>query len=241
MDALARLEPVARPLLRQVDNALATLGAPVEHPVWGYLRRLGTTPADAVAFFADVQPARLRTTAGQLREQAAGYEAVSVPARLPWQGAAGELYASQAAGLDAHLRGEAGMAARLRATASYVDAVADWHQDARDRVARVLAEVLTSTEAVTLRSYPALGHGLTELMHIEAMHEAGATGAGGGLRRAVLAAADVAVAVLTVAEDAAASGRDLHHMWDPSLAEITYRAPVFAEPLPSEGTIRLHH
>jgi hypothetical protein len=61
MDALARVEPVARPLLREVDVALATLGAPADHPVWPLLRRLGVTPADAVAFFAEARPDAIRS------------------------------------------------------------------------------------------------------------------------------------------------------------------------------------
>src|SRR5688572_14059983 len=93
MDALARLEPVARELMRRVDTALVTLGAPVEHPVWGLLRRLGTTPADAVAFFAGVDPRPLADAAAALRDQADAYETAEIPVEVPWRGTAGETYA----------------------------------------------------------------------------------------------------------------------------------------------------
>ena len=57
IDALARIEPVARGLLREVDDVLVAHAAPAEHPVWALLRRLATTPADAVRFFAGLDPA----------------------------------------------------------------------------------------------------------------------------------------------------------------------------------------
>jgi hypothetical protein len=231
MDALTRLAPVARPLLRQVDNALATLGAPPEHPVWGLLRRVGTTPADAVSFFADLEPARLRAAADQLRARADGYAAAAVPARLlGWEGAAAEVYATQAAGLADHLH--TGLVEQLRTSASYVDAVADWYVGARDQLAHCLADVLGSRQAVTLRSQPALGGGLADVMRDG--------GTGDALATAVRAAADIAVVVLGVAEDAVARGGDLHRRWAPELSEVTYRAPVHTDPTRA-GTIRLHH
>jgi hypothetical protein len=241
MDALDRLEPVARPLLRQVDNALATLGAPTDHAVWGLLRRLGTTPADAVTYFADLRPDRLRETAGGLRAQVEAYVAGLIPTSPPWEGGAAEIYTAQARGLEAHLRGtdgatSEGMVGRLRDTASFVDAVAAWQQDGRDRMARTLADVLTSTQAVAVRSHPSLGLGLAEVLR----DSAGAAG-GSGLARAVLAAAEIGVAVLGVAEDAVATGTDVHRAWASNLIELPYRPVVAAEPLRSHGPIRMDH
>jgi hypothetical protein len=230
MDALARLAPVARPLLRQVDNALATLGAPAEHPVWGLLRRVGATPADAVSFFADLEPGRLRGAAERLRTRADGYAEAPVPAQLSgWAGSTAEAYATQAAGLAGHLH--TGLAGQLRTSASYVDAVADWYAASRDELARCLADVLGSSQAVTVRSQP-LGRGLADVVR---------GGAGGdGLARAVAAAADIGVAVLGVAEDAVARGSDVHRRWASELPELTYRAPAHLEPT-RDATIRLHH
>ena len=66
-DVLARIEPVTRDLLTRVDAALMVHGAPAEHPVWARLRRLGSTPADAVAFFAHADPEPLHVAAAAVR------------------------------------------------------------------------------------------------------------------------------------------------------------------------------
>jgi hypothetical protein len=113
-----------------------------------------------------------------------------------------------------------------------VDAVADWYAGARDRLAHCLADVLSSRQAITVRSQPALGGGLAEIMRDG--------GTGDALATAVRAAADIGVAVLGVAEDAVARGGELHRRWAPELSELTYRAPVHTEPT-RDGTIRLHH
>jgi hypothetical protein len=235
MDALARLAPVARPLLRDVDNALATLGAPAEHRVWGLLRRVGTTPADAVTFFVNVDPDRLRAARVTLRDWAMAYEEATVPVEVPWEGSAAQVYAAAATALRAHLHGGAdeSMASRLRANASYVDSVADWVQQSRDELARVVARVLTSSQAVTVRSVPSLGRGLAEVMRSDDL--------GDGLARAVAAAADIGAAVLGVAEDAVVAGRDLHLAAAPALAELSYRPPAQLDPVRHEATIRLQH
>jgi hypothetical protein len=235
MDSLARLAPIARPLLRDVDDALATLGAPPEHPVWALLRRMGTTPSDAVSFFADLDPDRLRTAGQALRDQALSYEGATIPAAVPWEGSAAHRYAVQAAGLGRFLqRADAeSLAGRLRATASYVDSVADWCQQSRDQVARSLAQVLTSSQAVAVRSVPALGRGLGEVMR--------ATDSGAGLAQAVTAAADIGALLLGVAEDAVVAGRNLHHTAGADLAELAYRTTAESDPVRHDGTIRLQH
>jgi hypothetical protein len=199
MDALARLEPVARDLMRQVDAALVTLGAPPHHPVWGLLRRLGTTPADAVAFLVEVDVGALRDAAAGLRRQADAYEAAEVPTDLPWRGAAGDAYAARSTDLRRHLAADEGggsMAHRLRDTAACADDVADWYVRSRDRLARALADVLTSAQAVAVRSRPAGGH---------------------------VAAADIGVRVLTAVADVVADGEALHRRWQPALGELAYR------------------
>jgi hypothetical protein len=245
MDALTQLEPVARPLLRQVDEALATLGAPAEHQVWRLLRQVGATPADSVTIFADLTAAdpsggSLRVAAGALREQADAYLAASMPASVPWAGGAGEAYAARAAALGSHLYGDGptdgrlegrfegpvdgrdSMAGRLAAMASYMDEVADWQARSRHRIARVLADVLGSAQAVALRA---------------------ATGpsAGPGASAEVLAAADIGAHVLVATADAIDEGRDLHRAWDERLAELPYRGPVDAGAGRFDATIRLSH
>jgi hypothetical protein len=228
MDALDRLEPVVRPLLRQVDDALATLGAPAEHAIWGHLRRVGATPADAVTYFADLQPVRLRAAAQTMRAQAAGYQAAAVPASPPWQGGAATAYAAHAASLAAHLHGEDGLAGALRASASYVDDIADWAQRSRDRMARALAEVMASAQAVTVRSQPALANVLR-------------TGASADLARAVVAAADIGAQLLAVADETVSAGQDVRRAAAATATEVGYRAPALAEPLSSTDVIHLRH
>ena len=238
MDALARLEPVARPLLRQVDEALGTLGAPAEHEVWRLLRQVGATPADAVTGFADLtatmaDPAAgpLRAAAGVLRAQADAYLAAAVPASVPWAGGASEAYLARAASLGAHLHGDRAdglaqggrgdsLAGRLAATASYVDEVADWQSRSRDRIARALAAVLASAQTVRLRAR---------------------TGPGPGSATEVSAAADIGAYVLAAAAQALQEGRDLHRGWHERLAELPYHASAEVGSGRFEATIRLHH
>ena len=221
MDALAQLAPVAAPLLRDVDQALLTLGAPPAHPVWRVLGRVGASPADVVAFVADLEPARLRAAATALREQAAAYEQTSIPSDAPWEGETARFYTTAAAAARDHLAGEsASLTTRLRRQASYVERFAEWQQALRDALARALAQVMTSSQAVTLRS------------------RAVRPGEIDGFATTVQAAADIAVVLLGVAEDAAAAGRAVVGRAE-GLNELVYRANLSADPITGSGTIRL--
>jgi hypothetical protein len=208
MDALARIEPVARPLLLAVDEALTSLGAPAEHPIWPLLRGLTATPADAVAHVADSIPDR---AAGErLRAEADRYEGLAVPTAIDWAGAAGEAYAVRAASLAQY--GHATLAGALRATASFVDAVADWHGRSRDRVAGAVADALGSLQAVTLRT----GEGQVR----------------------IVAAADIGAHVLSAAAEVLAEGERLRDDWAGRLDGVLYQPPT-EEGARSEGRIRL--
>jgi hypothetical protein len=225
MDALARLEPVARPLLRAVDAALDKLGAPPEHGVWQLLRRVGASPGDAVTFVAALQPDRLRLAAAALREHAATYDSSTLPRDLDWRGHAGASYAARAAALDAHLRanGTGSLAGRLRATAGYLDDVADWQERSRDRVARALGEILTSTQALTMTR-----------------HLNGPASALGSVQ-AVQASADIGARLLAEAAAALDEGSAVQQRWAGSLAELTYAAPADAGPTAFDTTIEMRH
>jgi hypothetical protein len=228
MDALARLEPVARDLLRRVDGALVTLGAPPQHPVWPLLRRLGATPADALAFFAGVDEAPVRATAASLRDRAEAYEAADVPAGPPWRGPAGDAFGAHAADLRAHLAGGSGpagdsMAARLRATAACVDDVADWCHRSRDALARTLAEVVASAQAVTVRSHPDLSDLAAPRVPVAA----------------VAAAADIGARVLAAAAEAVAEGEALDGRWRAGLHELAFRRGAEG-PVRHGDTIEVH-
>jgi hypothetical protein len=236
MDGLARVAPVARPLLSDVDSALLTLGAPASHPVWDLLRATGVTPGDAVSFFADLAPQALRATAAQLRARAEDYLQTTLPTSVGWEGAAAEHSAATLAALRRHLVGDgvtgddpASLAGRLRATASSVERMADWQQRWRDEMAAMLARVITSRQAVLVRSHPGLGAGLAE-----------ATRSADGVATAVRAAADIGAALLAVADDALAAGRDLLAGAGAELVELDYRAPEVSGPAPYGGPIRVH-
>jgi hypothetical protein len=222
MDALARLYPVATALLRDVDEALATLGAPATHPVWRLLASVGATPADIARFVADLEPSRQRAAATALRLHADSYVNASIPTDPPWEGETSQRYAVVAAAVRAHLAGEPdSMAGRLRTLASYVDNLADWQQSLRDAIARCLAQAMTSSQAVTLRRPGAR------------------TNDPSGLGAAVIAAADIGAAVLEVARDAAAAGQQLVH-GAAGLDELPYRTPALPDPFSYPGPIGLH-
>jgi hypothetical protein len=222
MDALARLYPVAAALLRDVDEALGTLGAPPSHPVWRLLASVGATPADVAGFVADLEPSRQRAAATALRAHADSYVNASIPTQPPWEGEASQRYAVVAAAIRDHVSGEPdSMTGRLRALASYVDNVADWQQALRDAIARCLAQAMTSSQAVTLR-----GRGTRPADP-------------SGLSAAVIAAADIGAAVLDVARDAAAAGQRLVG-GAAGLDELPYRAPALPDPVSYPGPIRLH-
>jgi hypothetical protein len=226
MDALARLEPVARPLLRAVDTALDQLGAPPEHGVWALLRRVGASPGDTVALVAGMRPDRLRPVAASLRERAADCDSAVLPRDIGWRGRAGASYAVRAAALDVHLRanGSGSLAGRLRATAGYLDDVADWQRRSRDRLARALGEVLTSTQALTLTR-----------------HLSGGAASYLGSGQAVQASADVGARVLAEAVAALDEGEVVRQRWAGSLAELAFVAPAEAGPAPVDTTIEMRH
>lgn len=191
MDALARLLPVARPLLRDVDATLQARGVPGEHPVAGLLGTVGTATLHLLESVADLEPARLRDAGAVLRLQARTYGGSSLPTEGSWAGATAHHYAVAVAAFDEHLAGDgpSSMAARLRATASYVEDLARWQQDLRDDMAQQLARVLTSAEAVVLR--------------------VPRTGDAGALTASAAAAAEIATTLLRVAVQAADRAREL--------------------------------
>jgi hypothetical protein len=282
MDALSRLEPVARPLLQQVDEVLLRAGAPGDHEIWPLLRRVGVTPGDAVTAVATLAGmgggtdfgAALPALADELLRQADGYAAAVVPTRVPWSGGAGQAYAARATALARHLNGSTdhagtgnlragsivgqglyesdygagregyspgraadNLAGRLRETASYVDDVGDWQRRSRDRIARALATVLSSAQAVSLRASHA-SPAETAASAGSAVTGGTAAAAGGALTAGsavtagpsvtaptavVVAAADIGAYVLTAAADALTDGDSVYRSWAGRLAELPYR------------------
>jgi hypothetical protein len=188
--------------------------------VWRLLGQVGATPADLVAFVADLEPSRLRVAADDLRRRARAFELAPVPDGRDWEGAAAQRYAATADALREHLAGSGpgSLAGRLRATADYVESLAHWQQGLRDGLARTLARVMTSAEAVTLRLR--------------------GSGDPAALAAAVAAAADIGAALLAVGHGAAAEGRDVVRA-AAMLDELPYRPPSHNDPLRHDRTIRL--
>lgn len=153
MDRLDRLLTTAGPLLRQVDDILASAGAPPDHQVWVELRRVRLLPGDAARAVAALRPEELGEVAPELRADARAYAvlATSLPAPGEWTGRAAEAYDAARQRAADHLSGRPGsLDERLHASADLADALVTWMRSARDAVAGVLAEALSSTEAVTL-------------------------------------------------------------------------------------------
>ncbi|MFI7539712.1 hypothetical protein [Actinoplanes sp. NPDC049599] len=153
MDRLDRLMNTAGPLLRRVDDILAATGAPPDHRVWTELRRVRLLPGDAARAVAALRPEELTEAGPELRADAGAYAvlAASLPAPGEWSGSAAEAYDAARQRAAAQLSGgPESLDDRLRATADLADELVTWMRSTRDAVAGTLAEVLTSSEAVTL-------------------------------------------------------------------------------------------
>ena len=153
MDRLDRLMETAGPLLRRVDEVLAATGAPPEHRMWTELRRVRLLPGEAARAVAALRPEELGEAAPELRADARAFAvlAASLPAPREWSGSAAEAYDAARQRAAAHLSGGPdSLDERLLATADLADDLVTWMRSTQDSLATTLAEVLTSTEAVTL-------------------------------------------------------------------------------------------
>ncbi|MFI0794343.1 hypothetical protein ACH4OY_16915 [Micromonospora rubida] len=208
MDALDRLAEPGLDLLGRVDTLLAG-GAPDGHRLWPLLRRMQVLPGDAVRGFLELHPAPLTDAGHAVRTLVRGYDEVCRTLIDPaaWSGPAASAYDQARTTLLRHLdEGPESLVGRLEATAGYADALADWVEGSRLALARSLADVLGSAEAVRVRAATAPGA------------EAGAVGP--------LAAADVAYRVLSVLGVAYDGAETLLRQWSPSLAETAWRGPA---------------
>jgi hypothetical protein len=190
MDRLDRLLTAAGPLLRRVDEVLTAAGAPPEHRVWAELRRVRLLPGDAARAVAALRPEELQEAAPELRADARAYAvlATSLPPPGEWTGAAADSYDAARRRAAQHLSGSPdSLDERLQASADLADALTTWMRSARDALAGVLAEALSSTEAVTLAG--------SEMEH--------------AVQRQQEAAAEVAVQVLQAVGESLAEGTEL--------------------------------
>jgi Proteins of 100 residues with WXG len=214
MDALDRLSGIGTDLLHRVDAVLIAGGAPAGDPLWPLLRLVGALPGDALEFGLKLTPASLRTAAAQLRTDADRFArrrdrlaADLGTAAGTWEGSGAEAFQARWQSLAEHL-GDGGdpatVTGRLRATATYADALADWSDGLRAELAEAVARVAGSTEAVTIRGDQQDGPPPAAVLE---------------------AAARIGVRVLQPVADAFAAARDLEQRWSPDLAELRYAEP----------------
>jgi hypothetical protein len=244
MDALDRIAESGRDLLARVDAVLVTVGGPDEPELWSLLGRLGALPGDALDFVATLRPEPLRALAGDLGRQAQAYVVESdalaaLTVATAWEGSGAEAFTAQWRSLLAHLGTAAEadgstMTGRALATASYVDALAGWVADSRMAMASTLATVLTSAEAVVLRSASAAGATETPPLATHAAAEAPAPDV-------IRAAVRVSVRVLRAVDDVVRAGHDLYGRWTPSLDALAYRPPGEIDHLAPGAAVRVHH
>ena len=153
MDRLAEVLDIAHPVLRRVDEVLATAGAPAEHDVWAELRRVRLLPGDAANAVAALRPAAFAEAGPALRADAAvcADTAAGLPPPGPWSGEAADAYDDLRRRVAADLSGDAdSLDERLAATADLAEALAGWMARSRADLAGALADVLASDAAVAL-------------------------------------------------------------------------------------------
>lgn len=213
MEPLDHLAGPAADLLGRVDDLLTDAGAPAAHPIWPLLRRVRALPGEAVATVVALRPEPLTGTATVLRRQRARYDATAtdLATEVAWQGAAAEAFLARRTAVVAHLvDGPESMVGRLEASAAYLDALAEWITEGRAQLARTLADVLVSAEAVAL--------------------VVGTSHVGPAVEPAVLsrpgAAAEIGARVLTVVAELCDRGDALRRQWAGRLDELYFRPPA---------------
>jgi hypothetical protein len=236
VDPLERLATPARDLFARVDTALAHAGAPDTHPIWPLLRRVGALPGDAAAAVLALRPGELARAAPPLRGLAEQYDRAAQTGTTAspseagmadggWSGSGAEAFTGHWTSLAGHLAGaDESLAGRLRETAGYAEAVADWMTDTRTAVAVTVVEALGSTEAVTLvtagRPGSAFGGGAWPGTEPPVSPEVARAAAALGAR------------VLAVIDEAYDAGERVRAAWSGRLVELAYRPPTPDGPPP---------
>jgi hypothetical protein len=153
MDALDEVMDTAGPLLRRVDELLSNLGAPPDHEVWTAIRRVRLLPGDAAQAVAALRAGELHEAAPELRADARSYAGIAeaLPPPGAWTGDAADAYDAARRRTAEHLSGATdSLEERLEATADLADALIEWMDQTRGDLARTLAHVLGSAEALSL-------------------------------------------------------------------------------------------
>ncbi|WP_027660600.1 hypothetical protein [Salinispora fenicalii] len=221
MDPLDRLAEPGLDLLRRVDTLLAT-GAPEGHRVWPLLRRMQVLPGAAVQSFLELPAVAFADAGRSVRQLVRGYDEVSAALTEPvrWSGTAATAFGEYRAALLSHLdEGPESLVGRLESTAGYADALADWIEGSRRTLARTLAGVLGSAEAVAVVAATSASLTASQSPAVSVPYLA-----------AEVEAAEIAARVLAVLSAAYDGVETLLRQWGPSLAESPWRAPVIPTP-----------
>ncbi len=145
------MAPTGSSLLSAGSTELLTrFGAADDDPLWPLLRRVRALPGEAVAALSSTLRAEPIAAAGaEVRARTTTYAdaRAAITAPVAWEGPAGDAFAAHTDRLAADLA-TAGDA--LASTARLADEIADWAARTRARLAAVLADVLTSGEAVAI-------------------------------------------------------------------------------------------
>ncbi|MEQ4303810.1 hypothetical protein ABNF97_20925 [Plantactinospora sp. B6F1] len=226
MDVLDQLAEPAVALSGRVDDILAVAGAPDGHRIWPLLRRLRVLPGDAVRAVLGLRPGALAAAGGVDADLRRAYREAqaALSAAGSWQGPAAEAYAAHRRGLAGHLTGQAG---RADATTAYAEAVAGWIADTRYALARTLADVLGSAEAVAVLTAPAGGSK-------PAPWAAGPVGLPVGA-----AAAEIGARILATVDEAYDRAEELPRHWAAELDLLDHRPPEVPVVRPDGGRISL--
>ncbi|SDZ35205.1 hypothetical protein SAMN05444365_11116 [Micromonospora pattaloongensis] len=210
MDALDQLAPPATELLGRVDDLLVRAGAPTAHPIWPLLRRVRALPGDAVGAIIALRPAPLAAAGSGLRVLLPGYAhaRATLADRPPWDGPGADAFDAHRGALAADLDdGADGAGTRLAATGSYLDELAGWAAQSRTDVARALAAVIGSAQAVEVVTGDPSGAGPAR------------------------AAAEIGAVVLVAVADTVDRADALLGRWGPLLGD----APPYRSPAPEPG------
>lgn len=223
MDELDRLAEAGGDLLQRVDTLLARGGAPDDHRVWPLLRGIGALPGAAFESFAALRPTPLAAAGHAVRQHIRRYDdaCATLTAQVHWSGTAASAFTVARTALVSHLdQGPESLVGRLESTAGYADALADWVDRSRLALARILAEVLGSAEAVTVVGAYRSDEPVSP--------------------REAYAAAEIAARVLAALSVAYDGAERLLRQWSPSLAESAYRPPA-ASTFPPQDTLWIGH
>jgi hypothetical protein len=148
-DPLARLVEASARLLGVVDETLVRCGAPDRHPIWPLLRSVGLLPRDAVTEVEALSLEAFAERAGLMRSQHDRGLSVDQLLRGPigWEGAAAEAAVVK---LESARAGLGVLTANAAVLAGLMQDLAELGERGRVRLARTLAKVLTSAQAVEL-------------------------------------------------------------------------------------------